>query len=663
MKLKTKGAALVMGLLMILLLSGLVVTYLSHALVQRQISNQSAAKTEADLIAQSALSRIVGDLKREIVRGSDPGGEFSVYIPLTAEAILPERNTAGNLIPNLVRRSLRNDPISISSLASPVNSTGDLSANGKMISLARWNSHYLIPKASPVNDASDPIPDFMPPDWVILTRSGIEVMSDADLPGIRDHSSRSYVIGRYAYAIYDEGGLLDLNVAGYDPAFGLPSELTGAKGSLAFAELPCLPGLGTTDSLNDIFGWRNYATLRAHGDFDQHNFTFEAGSQYGDWVFHQPTGFLQASATVWNHHTDQMFVSRQALIQMRRALAFSVSSLPFLGTFSRDTNLPTLRRVLPYRVSQSFLRKNGTPARRGDPLFQRFSLERLMELTQGNVEAIQRDFGLIAMGGSNQYWGYCGRSGSTLKSSIDSSWLNGDREPDFFELIGFALSEEHPGLVLTVGANLIDEFDSDTNVTVIACLDPSGSSTLMIRGTDSVSCLNRPFQSVGELRYVPNTNDDMLDLFCARNLDETLPMHAGVLNRNTRNAMVLAAVLSGAYKNPGDLKSGISDSAAIAAAKTLVSDVKIAQSRGEGLDRITPTQGDAVALRRALADVCTTRVWNLMIDVIAQSGRYPPGALHLDQFVVEGESRYWLHIALDRFTGKILDVQCEPVHE
>ena len=358
-----------------------------------------------------------------------------------------------------------------------------------------------------------------------------------------------------------------------------------------------------------------------------------------------------------------MFVSRQALIQMRRALAFSVNSLPCLGTFSRDLNLPTLYRVLPYRVSKSFPRKNGSLSQVGDPLFLRFSLERLSELTQGDVGAIQRDFGLIAMGGSNQYWGYCGRTGSSLKSSLDSSWLNGDREPDFFELIGFALNEEHLGLVLTVGANLMDEVDTDTAATVIACLDPSGSSTLMIRGTESATCLNRPFQSVGELRYVANTNDDMLDLFCARNLDESLPMRAGVLNRNTRNAMALAAALAGAYKNPGNLKSGISDSAAIAAAKALVADVKIAQSRGEGLDHITPTQGDSVALRRALADVCTTRVWNLMIDVIAQSGRYPPGALHLDQFVVEGESRYWLHIALDRFTGKILDVQCEPVRE
>ena len=35
---------------------------------------------------------------------------------------------------------------------------------------------------------------------------------------------------------------------------------------------------------------------------------------------------------------------------------------------------------------------------------------------------------------------------------------------------------------------------------------------------------------------------------------------------------------------------------------------------------------------------CQTRVWNLMIDVIAQSGRYPQGTANLSQFQVEGES-------------------------
>ena len=46
-----------------------------------------------------------------------------------------------------------------------------------------------------------------------------------------------------------------------------------------------------------------------------------------------------------------------------------------------------------------------------------------------------------------------------------------------------------------------------------------------------------------------------------------------------------------------------------------------------------------------------TRTWNLFIDVIAQTGRYTPDATDINQankFIVEGEKRYWLHIALGR---------------
>ena len=57
---------------------------------------------------------------------------------------------------------------------------------------------------------------------------------------------------------------------------------------------------------------------------------------------------------------------------------------------------------------------------------------------------------------------------------------------------------------------------------------------------------------------------------------------------------------------------------------------------------------------RALADVSNTRTWNLLIDLIAQTGRYPSSAGKLDQFNVEGERRYWLHVAIDRYTGKVV---------
>ena len=66
---------------------------------------------------------------------------------------------------------------------------------------------------------------------------------------------------------------------------------------------------------------------------------------------------------------------------------------------------------------------------------------------------------------------------------------------------------------------------------------------------------------------------------------------------------------------------------------------------------------------RALAASGQTRVWNLMIDVVAQTGRYGTNATSLSQFNVEGESRYWIHVAIDRYTGEIVDKQIEVVTE
>jgi hypothetical protein len=69
------------------------------------------------------------------------------------------------------------------------------------------------------------------------------------------------------------------------------------------------------------------------------------------------------------------------------------------------------------------------------------------------------------------------------------------------------------------------------------------------------------------------------------------------------------------------------------------------------------------AFIRPLAAVGNTRVWNLLIDVVAQTGRYPAGTSNVANFVVDGEQRYWVHVAIDRFTGQVLDKQVEVVKQ
>jgi hypothetical protein len=86
-------------------------------------------------------------------------------------------------------------------------------------------------------------------------------------------------------------------------------------------------------------------------------------------------------------------------------------------------------------------------------------------------------------------------------------------------------------------------------------------------------------------------------------------------------------------------------------------------SNSTALGPSTPkTQREAVA--RALGETGQTRTWNLLIDVIAQSGQYPPNATSLTNgFVVSGEQRYWVHVAIDRFTGQVIEKQIEVVNE
>ena len=75
-------------------------------------------------------------------------------------------------------------------------------------------------------------------------------------------------------------------------------------------------------------------------------------------------------------------------------------------------------------------------------------------------------------------------------------------------------------------------------------------------------------------------------------------------------------------------------------------------------------------IARALSEVVQTRTWGLLIDVVAQTGHYPPNAASgpnttnpLANFVVEGEKHYWLHVAIDRFDGTIVGQQFEEVTE
>jgi hypothetical protein len=78
---------------------------------------------------------------------------------------------------------------------------------------------------------------------------------------------------------------------------------------------------------------------------------------------------------------------------------------------------------------------------------------------------------------------------------------------------------------------------------------------------------------------------------------------------------------------------------------------------------VAASQDRRDSFARVLSEVTQTRTWGLLIDVVAQTGHYKPNATGLADFVVEGEKRYWLHIAIDRFDGTIVGQRLEEVVE
>lgn len=222
------------------------------------------------------------------------------------------------------------------------------------------------------------------------------------------------------------------------------------------------------------------------------------------------------------------------------------------------------------------------------------------------------------------------------------------------------------------------------------------SGNPFVRAIDRPVVLNRPFRTVGELGFVfrdgpwktldffssKSADSALLDVFSAQ--DSTQPYVTGRVNLNTRNQNVLTALLAGVSVDPvANISMTSASAATLATAITGFTSTNKIVNKSDLANLVSPylspTTGttsssflnnDAqnIKLRReafvrALSDVTQTRTWNLMIDLVAQSGRYSPTATTLQQFIVESERRYWLHVAIDRFTGKVIDQRLEIVTE
>jgi hypothetical protein len=220
--------------------------------------------------------------------------------------------------------------------------------------------------------------------------------------------------------------------------------------------------------------------------------------------------------------------------------------------------------------------------------------------------------------------------------------------------------------------------------------------------------LNRRFENVGEFGYAYGCNltspttTGILDFASAASNDKSLldffsynmaGNRASTVNLNTRNVPVVASIIRGALlQDPGSENTPTQllsprgsppyprPDDALTAAQAIVRETMT--GGGPALTRADVARLAAVAaaavpalatsdearqtIARALAELGQARTWNVMIDVIAQTGNYAPGTADLSdstKFIVQGEKRYWLHIALDRDDGTVLGTQLEEVLE
>jgi hypothetical protein len=208
--------------------------------------------------------------------------------------------------------------------------------------------------------------------------------------------------------------------------------------------------------------------------------------------------------------------------------------------------------------------------------------------------------------------------------------------------------------------------------------------------------LNRLFRSVGEMGYafrgtpcrtldffsIASGDAPLLDFFSVNEVPDD-SITGGRIAINSSNVNTLIALLRGALADEGSTGATITDSRAENAAESLINLIKDPGTGGGPLlnrsELVTrwlgdqsrlPLGSDAERIKRqrevfirALADVVETRTWNLLIDLIAQTGRIPTGKTNLDQFLVESERHVWVHLSIDRLTGRILHLNQEPAND
>ncbi|HEY8965621.1 MAG TPA: hypothetical protein VIM58_04205, partial [Candidatus Methylacidiphilales bacterium] len=557
--LSARGSALIITLSILALITAVLLAFFSQSALNRQISFSGAGQARADFIARSGLDTVVGDLRSEVRAGSQPyvSGTNAVYFPTSSNLALPCR-VGDQGFGNLVKQSTASKPfwsgaaytnlIAAPVRAAPGNNTLTPSANGRAIAASRWNAPGLL--GDPGSGSVPSVPSgYVAPDWIVVTRNGAVTNASGAMPSMKAladaaPSNPDYAVGRFAYAVYDEGALLDVNAAGYPSSLNA-TDFAKIRGLLPQVDLSPIPGV---KDANAFVQWRNQATAAT-------------AATYTNSVLTATNGFLTVSPG------DQALVGRQDLINYAKANpgAIQTAALPYLGTFTRMPDGPAWfpdparakvnttqddivnPSLLKIRVGKAFARPDGTTAAVGDPLLKhRFPLSRLGLFADptGNAAPLLTYFAMQRR--NDGQWDYVDPDSHNVMATLpaiktlDQVALAG-REPTYWELLQAgiltgSLAASNSGStsnaistwadtsatrqILSIGLNLIDQYDTDDVPTVLRLAGTTLSSPATSAALNNVSICgveNIPYVSWIAMEHfrdkisTPSAADDYID--------------------------------------------------------------------------------------------------------------------------------------------------------
>lgn len=323
------GMVLVIILAMIVLVTIAIMAFFTHATANQQVETSRSNRTEADLLAQSAGDYVTGLLMSEITSSANSTNNTQsgvvFYRPLSSTNAVPRRALSSGISStdtnffNLIRQSTPNNSADTNASS---HGTAVSSRNGRLVGASRWNFPMLL---GPSGFATNQLPN-----WIYITRDGGVTAT----PGTN-------VIGRFAYNVYDIGGLLNANVAGF-PSSIATTNISRLKSSIAGADLTLLPGLSSGSSaINDLVRFRNNGSLALDDVYVQTvNAFLEEGYTNGITTNLSPA------------YTNNFFTSRQDLIRyVRTQNKLLTNALPYLTHFSRSLTTPAWYPVNPSGLS------------------------------------------------------------------------------------------------------------------------------------------------------------------------------------------------------------------------------------------------------------------------------------------------------------------------